>query len=98
MGFTLFLARYRERPGIVLNLLQYRPGLFFCSVGKEKSMSGNIEHERLLRVRDVLKRVPVSRSTWFAWVADGKAPAPVKFGSRCTCWKESEISDFISSK
>jgi prophage regulatory protein len=46
---------------------------------------------RLIRLREVLKLVPVAASTWWQWVATGKAPAPVRLGNRCTCWRYSEI-------
>lgn len=48
-----------------------------------------------LRVADVLQFIPVSRSTWWFWVANGKAPAPIKLGPRVTVWKAEEISAFI---
>ena len=50
--------------------------------------------DRLLRLKEVLEIVPVSKSTWWAWVAASLAPAPIKLG-RCTCWKHSDIADFI---
>ena len=42
-------------------------------------------------------RVPVGRSTWWQWVRDGKAPAPIKLGPRTTAWYESEVDDLIDS-
>lgn len=52
---------------------------------------------RLLRLKQVLEIVPVSKSTWWSWVADSKAPAPIKLG-RCTCWRYSDIMDFIAER
>lgn len=46
--------------------------------------------DRLLRLSDVLAILPVKKSTWWAWVKQGKAPAPVRLG-RCTCWKQSAV-------
>lgn len=40
--------------------------------------------------------VPVSRSTWWQWVAEGKAPPPVKIG-RCTFWRERDVRAFVES-
>lgn len=48
-----------------------------------------------LRVVDVLQFIPVSRSTWWFWVASGKAPKPIKLGPRVTAWKAEEIRAFI---
>ena len=35
---------------------------------------------RLLRLPQVLAIIPVSRSCWWQWVRDGKAPQPVYLG------------------
>ena len=36
--------------------------------------------ERLIRINDVLARVPISRSSWYAGIKDGRFPPPVKLG------------------
>ena len=41
--------------------------------------------------------IPIGRSTWWAWVRIGKAPAPVKLGPRTTAWKSADISALIDS-
>ncbi len=46
---------------------------------------------RLLRLPEVLQIVPVSKSCWWNWVATGKAPAPVRLGTRCTCWRYVDV-------
>lgn len=46
---------------------------------------------RLIRLKEVLKIVPVAASTWWSWVACSKAPAPVRLGTRCTCWRYSDV-------
>ncbi len=38
--------------------------------------------------------IPVSKSTWWQWVKDGKAPAPVKLGPRTTVWRAEQIIEF----
>ncbi|MFC7291718.1 helix-turn-helix transcriptional regulator [Hirschia litorea] len=35
--------------------------------------------------------IPVSKSTWWAGVKDGRFPKPRKLGSRVTVWKADEI-------
>ncbi|EFI34081.1 phage transcriptional regulator, AlpA [Desulfonatronospira thiodismutans ASO3-1] len=52
--------------------------------------------EKLLRLRDVLDRIPVSKSTWWDGVKKGRFPKPIKLGPRTTCWKESDIDDLIN--
>lgn len=49
------------------------------------------KEERLLRLKQVLERVPVSKSTWWAGCASGRFPKPIHLGPRVTCWRESEI-------
>ncbi len=53
--------------------------------------------ETLLRLPQVLKRVPVSRSHWWAGVADGRFPAGIRLSDRITCWKSSAIDRLIES-
>jgi predicted DNA-binding transcriptional regulator AlpA len=35
--------------------------------------------------------VPVSKSTWWAGVKDGRFPQPIKLGPRITAWRESDV-------
>jgi prophage regulatory protein len=44
-----------------------------------------------LRLKDVVKRVPVAKSTIWLWVSDGKFPRPVKLSERVTAWPVSSI-------
>ena len=54
------------------------------------------ETKRLLRLPEVLERFPVGRSTWWAGVKEGKYPQPVKLSSRCTGWREEDITSLIN--
>ena len=47
--------------------------------------------QRLLRLPQVLELIPVSKSCWWQWVRDGKAPQPIHLGDRCTCWRYGDI-------
>ena len=49
----------------------------------------------LLRAKEVLKFVRVSRSSWWSGVRSGKFPQPVKLGPRTTCWRASDIRALI---
>lgn len=49
-----------------------------------------------LRLRGVLGLFPVSRSSWFAGVAEGRYPAPVKLGPRMSAWKVEDIRELIA--
>lgn len=57
------------------------------------SHSENID--RLIRLREVLTIVPVAKSTWWAWCAQGKAPKPIKLSEKTTCWRLSDIIAFV---
>jgi predicted DNA-binding transcriptional regulator AlpA len=54
-----------------------------------------VKEEGLLRLPEVLKRFPVSRSTWWAGVKSGKFPKSVKIGPRTTAWRSSDIELLI---
>ena len=48
-----------------------------------------------LRLPDVLKLFPVSRSLWWAGVKAGKYPAPVRLSERTTAWRAADIAELI---
>ena len=52
---------------------------------------------RLLRLQDVLNRVPLGRSTWYAGVAAGIYPKPVRLGRRAVAWRESDIDQIVEA-
>lgn len=54
-------------------------------------MEGQKQKDRLLRLPEVLKIIPVSKSTWWAGVKTGRFPKPIKLGPRTTAWRESDI-------
>jgi prophage regulatory protein len=39
--------------------------------------------------------IPVSRSTWWAGVKDGRYPRPIKLSERCTAWRVEDIRALI---
>jgi prophage regulatory protein len=40
--------------------------------------------------------IPVSKSTWWAGVKDGRFPKPVKLGPRIAAWRVGEIRELIA--
>jgi prophage regulatory protein len=46
---------------------------------------------RLIRLKEVLRLIPISRSTWWDGVRSGRYPAPVKLGPRLTCWRLHDV-------
>ena len=51
-----------------------------------------------LRIAEVLKLFPVSRSTWWAGVKDGRFPKPVKLSENITAWRVEDIKALIQSR
>lgn len=41
--------------------------------------------------------VPVSRSTWLAWVKAKKAPQSIRLSPRVTVWRYSDVAAFAES-
>ena len=53
-----------------------------------------------LRVKDIIAPngpIPVSRSTWWQGVKDGRFPKPLKLGARVTVWRVDDIRDLIEN-
>lgn len=41
--------------------------------------------------------IPVSKSTWWAGVKDGRFPKPLKLGKRVTVWRAEDIQALIEN-
>ncbi|MBA5777028.1 AlpA family phage regulatory protein [Stappia sp. F7233] len=41
--------------------------------------------------------IPVSKSTWWAGIKDGRFPKPVKLGPRITVWRVEDIRALIEN-
>lgn len=52
--------------------------------------------DRLLRAKQVLQIVPLSKSAWYAGVADGRYPKPICLGPRSRAWRLSDILRLVS--
>lgn len=50
-----------------------------------------------LRLPQVLRLIPIGKSTLWAWVAAGKFPKPVKLGPRTSVWRVGDVKAFIES-
>lgn len=51
----------------------------------------------LVRINDVLKIVPVGRTTWLTGCKTGRFPAPVHPTPGTTAWRMSEINAYLES-
>jgi prophage regulatory protein len=50
---------------------------------------------RLSSIIAPLGPIPVSKSTWWAGIKDGRFPKPVKLGPRITAWRVEDIRSLI---
>ncbi len=55
----------------------------------------NIPETGLMRIKQVLKFIPVSRSSWWAGVKVGRFPQPIKLSERVTVWRASDIRNLV---
>jgi prophage regulatory protein len=51
-----------------------------------------------IRLEQVKMRTGLSRSTLYAYIREGRFPAPVTISTRCVAWVESEIDDWIAQR
>lgn len=52
----------------------------------------------LLRLPQVLARVPVAKSTLWLWVREGRFPRPIKLGEMTTAWRATSVSEWIEAQ
>jgi prophage regulatory protein len=48
-----------------------------------------------LRLPEVLKLIPIGKSSWWAGIRAGRFPEGVKLGPRTTAWRVEQILDLI---
>lgn len=51
--------------------------------------------DRILRIRAVIDRTGLSRSTLYRKVQDGTFPKQIQIAARCTGWRESAVIEWI---
>jgi len=65
-------------------------------MGSINTASDFIPEIGYLRLPDVLRIFPVSRSSWWAGVKSGIYPKPIKLSARTTAWKVEDIRALIN--
>lgn len=65
---------------------------------RPQDQSVSPEPDRLMRLSEVLSLIPVAKSTWWKWVAEGVAPAPVEIGPRARGWRASQIQRVMEGR
>ena len=75
--------------------------------GRESTSMDRIPETGYLRLRHIIGDrfsnppqpaiVPVSKSTWWEGVKQGRFPKPIKIGPRITAWRAEDIRELILS-
>lgn len=53
---------------------------------------------RLIRIREVLDKVGLSKATLYRLIAAGEFPASIQLSSRAVGWEESLVDEFLMKK
>ena len=56
----------------------------------------NLPETGLLRLNQILRLIPISRSAWWAGVKNGHYPKSYKLSERTTVWKVEDIRALIN--
>lgn len=51
----------------------------------------------LYRLKQVLARIPISKSSWFAGIKAGRYPRGLHLGPRTTVWRSEDIDRIIAN-
>lgn len=51
--------------------------------------------DRILRLKTVLERTGLSRSTMYRKIQNGSFPRNVQISTRCTGWRESAVNEWM---
>ena len=71
--------------------------MFVCDVTNRSRIVKNttaLPQTGFVRLKQILAPqgpIPVSKSTWWAGVKDGRFPQPLKLGERVTVWRAEDI-------
>lgn len=55
----------------------------------------SIPHTGFLRLDQVLQLIPISQSSWYSGIKNGRFPQPVKLGPRTTAYRAEDIRKLI---
>lgn len=59
------------------------------------SLPKKIMNEKLLKLKEVLQRLRISKSAWYDGVRRNVFPQPVRIGTRTVVWLESDIESYL---
>ena len=53
---------------------------------------------RFIRLRELLTRVPLSRTRIFELMAEGRFPRNIKLSERASAWDAAEVEDWLAER
>jgi prophage regulatory protein len=53
---------------------------------------------KLIKISDILERIPYSHAQIYNFIACGKFPSPIHLGGRAAFWIEEEVSAWLEAK
>jgi prophage regulatory protein len=79
-------------------LRQHRPQISAETSAEAElaALAGSAQCERLLRLRDVVHIVGMSRAHVYNLIKQGLFPRPIALGSNCARWVQSEVQAWVS--
>jgi len=72
----------------------------FCEGGNQMHRlpeTGFLRINKIIGDKTTPAIIPISKSSWWAGVKDGRFPKPVKLGRRTTAWRVSDIMTLINN-
>lgn len=91
-----FNTRQKAYNGAELNIKH--PALCYAKPGEycmRDDETESLPTEGFVRIKQILRVLPIGKSTWWLGVKEGKYPQPVKHG-RCTFWRVEDIRKLIA--
>ena len=62
-----------------------------------QNQNSSLPETGFVRIKTILKLIPIGKSTFWQGVKDGKFPKPVKLGQRTTAWRVEDIKNLIQN-
>ena len=53
--------------------------------------------QELLKLKDVLRIIPISKATLYNGIKEGRYPKPVKIGVKAVAWRKQDIDEYLRS-
>jgi prophage regulatory protein len=84
-------------PSVVKRVSDLQTGTLLEGFHMSKQSAAQQPGNFLIRIDEVLRRVPVSRSSLYEGISLGIYPRPVRIGKRTVAWRSRDIDELIGS-